>query len=85
MEVSLGTTPSDALYRVISSAKNNWTKEYHDEFFGSWQVLNPRSNERYIFEGKDYLLTYYNSADKACSSFCLKEKTDTLINIFKKL
>ena len=85
MELSFGTSPSDALYKVISSAKSTWTKKYHDEFFGSWQVLNPRNNERYIFDGKDCLLTYYNSADKACSSFCLNEKADTLNNIFKKL
>jgi hypothetical protein len=84
-EVSLGTLPSRALFLVISAAKKNWLTEYNDECFGSWFVNNPTSTERYVYDGRDFLLTYHNESEQPEWQIYLKAKDEATIEIFSSL
>jgi len=76
LEVSLGTLPSRALYLIIASAKKKCFCEYSDEAFGSWQIYHQETGEKYIYDGKDFTLSYSKPINKISWNCYFRNKSD---------
>lgn len=85
MEVDLGTLPSKALFNIVSCAKQTWSNEYHDKSFGSWVVKKSEKKERFVYDGKDFLLKIYETKEKLKWQGVVKEKEDIPDYVFQFL
>ncbi|WP_321369632.1 hypothetical protein [uncultured Desulfuromusa sp.] len=59
LELEMGTLPGEALFQIVSSAKHLWSTEYNDASFGSWLVEDRETNDRFIYDGKDFYFAAY--------------------------
>ena len=83
LEVELGTLPSRALFLVVSGSMPNWKSQYHDEAFGSWTVVSPNQNNRFVYDGKDFFLMIYGPGSTPVWQCQVKEKEDGEDSVFK--
>lgn len=83
LEVKLGTLPSKALFLVVSGSRPDWKSQYHDKVFGSWIVNAPNRNDRFVYDGKDFLLMIYGPGNRPMWQGRVREKEDGEDIIFK--
>ena len=63
LEIELGTFPTEALFNVVSSSRPYWEAKYEKEIFGSWYVRHSSGNARFIYDGRDFILTIYEKGE----------------------
>ena len=81
----LGTFPTEALFNVVSGSKPYWESKYEEKVFGSWAVENPSSGNRYIYDGRDFILMVYKGNEKPTWQGHFKANENVNSEFFKEL
>ena len=63
IECQRGTLPGTAAFSITSGFRYLWSGEYRDDVFGSWHWQSHREPKRVIYDGRDFHLAAYSTAD----------------------
>ena len=70
---------------MVSGSKPYWDAKYEEHVFGSWVVKNTVGTNRFIYDGRDFILMVYKGEEQPLWQFRFKAGEHVNSELFQKL